>query len=76
MNRLSVSGQNADQNLEIEIEFKSESKNYKLQFLPHPCDTIKHSFEPSNSESFRLTLIMLILQLSKFNWRIYNSKLS
>ena len=30
MNGLSVLGQNADQNLQIEIEFKSEVKNYKL----------------------------------------------
>ena len=33
MNGLSISGQQVDQNLNIEIEFKPEVKNYKLQFL-------------------------------------------
>ena len=30
MNGLSVSGQKADQNLQIETDFKPEVKNYKL----------------------------------------------
>ena len=30
MNGLSGSGQNADQNLQIEIEFKPKVKNYRL----------------------------------------------
>ena len=30
MNGLPVSGQNADQNLQTEIEFKAKVKNYKL----------------------------------------------
>ena len=33
MNGLSVSGQKADQNLQIEVEFKPEVKNYKLYFF-------------------------------------------
>ena len=33
MNGLPVSWQKVDQNLQTEIEFKPEVKNYKLQFL-------------------------------------------
>ena len=32
MNGLLVSGETAHQNLQIEIEFKPEVKNYKLEF--------------------------------------------
>ena len=33
MNRLSVSGQKEDKNVQTEIEFKSEFENYKLYLL-------------------------------------------
>lgn len=48
MNRLSVSGQKADQSLDRD-----------------PSDLIKHSLETSKHGSFRLTLNVLIVQLSK-----------
>ena len=45
------------------LRFKLNVKNYKLIF---PFDAIKHFLESSELGSFRLTLNMLIVQLSKF----------
>ena len=67
MNGLSVSGQKADQNLQIEVEFKPEVKNYKLYFFYScPFDTIKYFLEISKPGCSRLRLNVLIVQVSKF----------
>ena len=70
MNGLLVSGQTAGENCQIEIGFEPELKNYKHPY-PYPSNTIKyntikHSLESSEPGSFRLTLIVLIVQLNKF----------
>ena len=65
MNGLSVSGQKAAQNLQIEhLNLKSKIKN--CNFYPCPSDTIKHSLECSKPGSFQLKLNALIVQLSNF----------
>ena len=62
---LSVSGQKADQNLQIEKEFKPEVKIANCNFYSFPSDTTKHSIDSSKPVSSRLTLNVLVVQLSK-----------
>ena len=65
MNVLSLSGQKVDENLQIEIELKTEVKNYKLQFL---FLSVQHNqtFPSLKPENSRLILNVLVVRLSKF----------
>ena len=66
MNGLSILGQNADENLQIEVKLKPKVKITNSSFDPCPSDTIKPSLESSKPESFRLTFNMSLGELSKF----------
>ena len=63
MNRLSVLGKKLDQNLQIEIEFKLQFKNYNCICYPCPSDAIKHFLKTFQPTSLELLFSVLIIQL-------------
>ena len=59
--------------IDYEKKLSMKSKIINCNFYPCPSDTTKHSLENSKPGSFRITLNVPLVQLSKFIWQIHNS---